>query len=113
MRGWLVQQLVKLAIASVAEEDVLVHADSDVVLMRPFQELAVTDAGGSRPAVRMPGSDRREPCRARSLASNGRNSCSASGLVPMPLPDYVGGLIPWKRQNAVALLEEIEDPLGS
>ena len=43
IRGWLVQQLAKFAIALVAREDVLIHADSDIVLIRPFREELLMD----------------------------------------------------------------------
>ena len=37
VRGWLVQQLAKLALTRVADNEVLVHADSDIVLTRRFR----------------------------------------------------------------------------
>jgi Family of unknown function (DUF6492) len=111
MRGWLVQQLAKLAIASVAEEDVLVHADSDVVLIRPFQEDALTDAGGSLRLFRIPAAID------ESLSEHVRWHRTAEQLLAirsrsLPLPDYVGGLIPWQREVAISLLEEIEARSG-
>jgi hypothetical protein len=36
VRGWLLQQLIKLAIANYIEEEILVFADSDVTFIRPF-----------------------------------------------------------------------------
>ena len=45
IRGWLLQQLIKLAIAEELTADVLVHADSDVVLLRPYAVSSVVDRG--------------------------------------------------------------------
>ena len=36
VRGWLVQQLVKLVACRDVAADIIVHADSDVALVRPF-----------------------------------------------------------------------------
>jgi hypothetical protein len=46
IRGWLLQQLVKLAVARTLTADVLLHADSDVVLLRPFSEELLVDGEG-------------------------------------------------------------------
>ena len=111
MRGWLVQQLAKLAIASLADEDVLIHADSDVVLIRPFQEEALIDAAGSLRLFRIPAAiDERLPDHVRWH----RTAERLLGISPrpLPLPDYVGGLIPWRREVAVSLLEEVEARSG-
>jgi hypothetical protein len=111
MRGWLVQQLAKLAITSVADEDVLIHADSDVVLIRPFREEALTDEKGSLRLFRIPAAiDERLPDHVRWH----RTAEQLLGLPPrpLPLPDYVGGLIPWRREIGVSVLEQIEARSG-
>ena len=62
VRGWLVQQLIKLAVAEVMTQDVLVHADSDVVLLRPFLADSVADDAGRVRLYRLPGAiDERLP----------------------------------------------------
>jgi Family of unknown function (DUF6492) len=111
MRGWLVQQLAKLAITSVAQEDVLIHADSDVALIRPFREEALTDENGSLRLFRIPAAID------EGLPGHVRWHRTAERLLdirprPLPLPDYIGGLIPWRREVAVALLERIEARSG-
>ena len=111
MRGWIVQQLAKLAIALVAPEDILVHADSDIALIRPFNADKVTCDDGSVPLFRVPGGvDERLP-------SHIRWHRSAERLLgvpprPLPLPDYIGGLVPWRRDVVISLLERIEDQSG-
>ena len=54
IRGWLVQQLAKFAIALVAREEVLIHADSDIVLIRPFREELLMDETGALRLFRVP-----------------------------------------------------------
>jgi Family of unknown function (DUF6492) len=111
MRGWLVQQLAKLAIAFVANEDVLVHADSDVALIRPFREARLTDAGGSLRLFRIPAAID------DGLPDHVRWHRTAEHLLgiparALPLPDYVGGLIPWRRELVMTMLQQIETRSG-
>ena len=111
MRGWLVQQLAKLAIALVAQEDLLVHADSDIALIRPFREESLWDGNGAVRLFRISGEiDERLPNHMRWH----RNAEQLLGIPsrPLPLPDYVGGLIPWRRDLVLALLDRIEDRSG-
>jgi hypothetical protein len=63
-----VQQLAKLAIAFVAQEDTLVHADSDIVLIRPFREESLTDGDGAVRLYRIPWCDRRPAAESRAVA---------------------------------------------
>jgi hypothetical protein len=111
VRGWLVQQLVKLALAEKLDADMLVYADSDVVLMRPFEVSSLLDADG---AVRL--------CVERDAIDDAlpnhvqwhRNAERLLGLdqSQLPLPDYITSFVPWRRDNAVALLEHIERTTG-
>ena len=106
MRAWLVQQLAKLAIVQFASEDVLIHADSDTVLIRPFDADMLTVEPDSFPVYRRPAAiDERLPIHIRWH----RVAEELLGLEPrpLPLPDYIGGLIPWRREIACALLNEI------
>ena len=111
MRGWLVQQLAKFAIAFVAREDVLVHADSDVVLTRPFRGSMLTGEDGAVRLFRVPAAVGEQ------LPGHVRWHRTAERLLglpprPVPLPDYIGGLVPWRRDIAVSLLEEVEARSG-
>ncbi len=106
MRAWLVQQLVKLAIAQFASEDVLIHADSDTVLIRRFEADMLAAKADEFPVYRREGAvDERLPLHIRWHGS--QKSSWASSLGPLPLPDYIGGLIPWRRELACALLDEL------
>jgi Family of unknown function (DUF6492) len=111
VRGWLVQQLVKLALAAQLSADVVVFADSDVVLMRPFHSASVVDAEGRVRLFAVPDAiDEGLPEHIRWHRSAER----LLGLEPLsaPMPDYITHLVPWKRENAAALLARIEDTTG-
>lgn len=49
LRGWIIQQLVKLAVASQMSEKIIVTADSDLIFVRPVT--AETFAPGGRPRL--------------------------------------------------------------
>ena len=111
VRGWLLQQLVKLAVAEQLSADLLVYADSDVVLLRPFSVSSLVDADGR---VRLYA---REDYIDAGLPDHVRWHRSAEkllGIEPacLPMPDFISSLVPWKRENAVALLEHIERTTG-
>jgi hypothetical protein len=111
IRGWLVQQLAKFAIALLADEDVLVHADSDIVLIRPFRDAMLTDESGAVRLFSVPGTIGDE------LPGHIRWHRTAEQLLgipqrPVPLPDYISGLVPWRRDIAVSLLEQVEARSG-
>ena len=111
IRGWLLQQLVKFAVAEAVSADVLVHADSDVVLLRPFSASSVMDDNGR---VRLYA---RPDYIGEALPNHVRWHRSAEqllGIEPaaLPMPDFISSLVPWKRDNAIALLDRIEEMTG-
>jgi hypothetical protein len=111
IRGWLLQQFVKLAVAEKLSADVLVHADSDVVLLRPFSASSVIDAGGRvRLYARPDYIDEALPDHVRWH----RSAEKLFGIKPaaLPVPDFISSLVTWKRENAVGLLEQIERTTG-
>jgi hypothetical protein len=111
IRGWLVQQLVKFALAEKLDADVLVHADSDVVLVRPFEPSSIVDTEGRVRLCVEPGAiDAGLPNHVR-WHRNAERLISIEGTEP-PFPDYITSFVPWRRDNAVALLEHIERMTG-
>jgi Family of unknown function (DUF6492) len=111
VRGWLLQQLAKLALAEQLTTDVLVHVDSDVVLVRPFRISQLADrAGRVRLYERSEGVYETLP----DLVLWHRSAEELLGIRPsqLPLPDYITSFVPWKRQNAVSLLEHVETVAG-
>jgi len=111
IRGWLLQQLVKLAVAEWLSADVLVHADSDVVLIRPFSADTVVDAGGRVRLYERPDYvDEALPDHVRWHRS--AEKLLGIGPAGLPMPDFISSLVPWKRQNAVAMLRHLERTTG-
>ncbi len=106
VRGWLLQQLIKLNIAKYVNEDILIFADSDVAFVKSFnlQNLIREDK------VRL----FREP-KAINIEMQAhyqwyRTASKLLGLPPVDFPasNYVGNLITWRRDNVFKLYEHLE-----
>lgn len=54
IRGWILQQVVKLAVTAESEEDVVILVDSDVFLIRPLTESTFRGADGAVRLYRSP-----------------------------------------------------------
>ena len=111
IRGWLLQQFIKLAAAEQLGADILVHADSDVVLLRPFSTSSVVDGSGRVRLYARPGQvDERLPDHVRWHRS--AEELLDIESAELPVSDFISSLVPWKRENAVALLEHIQETTG-
>ena len=111
VRGWLVQQLVKLAVARELRAEVLVHVDSDVVLMRPFDISSVSDHEGRVRMYAKPDTiDDTLPSHV--LWHRSAEKLLGIAQAEIPLPDLITSFVPWRRANAVTLLDHIERTTG-
>jgi hypothetical protein len=108
LRGWILQQLVKLAVAEQVPERVVVTADSDLVFIRPVT--AATFAPGGR--VRL---YRQDDGVDNSMSRHVRWHTVAHDLLGLPaapsppLPDYVTALNSWDRDVVRRLLHRVEE----
>jgi Family of unknown function (DUF6492) len=111
LRGWILQQLVKLAIAEQAQERVVIMADSDVVFVRPVT--VDTFAPGGRLRLY-----RKEDGVEGSMSRHMRWHVAARTLLGLsaaeapPLPDYVSGLNGWDRDVIKRMLRRVESVTG-
>lgn len=96
VRGWIQQQVIKLAAVAESEDDVVLIADSDIEFVRPFTaEMFIRD--GKVRFFRKPNQiDRGQPRHTRHLTWH-RVACALLGLPPAepPHPDYISSLIAW------------------
>lgn len=111
LRGWIIQQLVKLAVASQMPERIIVTADSDLVFIRPVTVDTFAPNGKSRLY-------RLDEGVGDSLPRHLRWHAVAHELLglppapPPPLPDYVSPLIPWDRDVVNRMLRRVEQVTG-
>ena len=107
IRGWVLQQLLKLASVDIVSANTIVLVDSDVVFVRPVDQDTFAPGGRARFFRLDAAIDDRLPRHVRWHAVASR----LLGVAPqgLPLPDYVTSLNTWDRQTVLDLLQRIED----
>lgn len=104
-KGWLIQQLAKLAFARVAREPVLVNVDSEVRFVRPIDPALFARAGATRLYRQPSGVTAGMP-----HVKWHKNVRRLLRVAPdaLPLDDYVGNVISWDRELVLQTCERIE-----
>jgi hypothetical protein len=111
LRGWIIQQLVKLSVVSQLSERIVVLADSDLVFVRPVTAATFAPDGHARLYRLDEGVDESLPRHVRWHAV----AHDLLGLPPVPsppLPDYVSSLNVWDRDVANRMLRRVEQVTG-
>jgi hypothetical protein len=111
LRGWIVQQLVKLAVASQVAERVVVTADSDIVFIRPVTEETFAPGGHVR-LFRLDDGVDSSLTRHVLWHSVSRRLLGLPAAPPPPLPDYVTALNSWDREVVGRMLARVEEVTG-
>lgn len=106
VRGWIMQQILKLAAATRLDADILLLVDSDVQFVRPVTSDTLVQNGRLRLYRRDGTVSEHLP---RHVAWH-RIAREWLGLPApkLPLPDYVSAVNVWDRRVVLALLERIE-----
>jgi hypothetical protein len=110
VRGWIQQQIIKLAAVAASEEDVALTADSDVQFFRPFTAETFVREGKVR-FFRNPNQiDNRLP---RHMIWH-RVARSLLGLPPAdpPYPDYISSLLAWDPIIVKRMLAQVTAVTG-
>lgn len=111
LRGWIIQQLVKLSVASQVSEQIIITADSDLVFIRPVTVATFALDGKTRLYRLDEGVTAALPRHLRWHAV-AHELLGLPPAPPPPLPDYVSPLIPWDRDVANRMLRRIEQVTG-
>lgn len=111
VRGWVMQQVVKLRAAAELGADVLVLADSDVVFVRPVTWDTFQKDGRVR-FYRSDGAVDKGLPRHLMWHDVARRLLGLPQAGPPPLPDYVSALNVWDRRVVLALRDRIERVTG-
>jgi hypothetical protein len=109
IRGWILQQIVKIAVAQHIEQNILVFVDSDVVFIRHFNFQSFIREERVR-LFRRPNEDNKQ--------SHFKYHQSTSRLLGLPPMNYVGAryigqLITWRRDNVLKLCAHLENISGA
>jgi Family of unknown function (DUF6492) len=111
LRGWILQQLVKLAVAAQVDERVIVTADSDIVFNRPVTVETFAPGGQVRLFRLDDGVDSSLTRHVRWHAVS-RSLLGLPAAPPPPLPDYVTALNSWDREVVGRMLARVEEVTG-
>jgi hypothetical protein len=106
VRGWVTQQLVKLAAAAEADTDVVVLMDSDVVLIRSLAPDELLHHG-SLPLYRLDAGVHSQ-LRRHVLWHDAARRLLGRDPLPPPLPDYVSSFMFWEPEIVRALRRRVE-----
>jgi hypothetical protein len=107
VRGWILQQVLKLAAAREIGERIVVLVDSDVELVRPLSCSALVRSDGVVRLYRADGAiDERLPRHV--MWHDVARSLLGLPHTPTPLPDYISSLNVWDRRLVAALQDRIE-----
>jgi Family of unknown function (DUF6492) len=107
LRGWIIQQLVKLAVADQISERVIVMADSDLVFIRPVTVATFAPSGRVRLYRMDDGVGHSLPRHLRWHAV-AHQLLGLPAVPPPPLPDYVSSLNSWDRDVLRRTLRRVE-----
>lgn len=111
VRGWILQQVLKLSAASVADADVVLLVDSDIEFVRPFSTETFVRDGVVR-FYRLPdGVDDELPRHV--LWHRGARQLLGLPAQSVPLPDYVSSLVAWDPAIVRDLLDRVATATGS
>jgi hypothetical protein len=110
IRNWMLQQIVKLAIAEYITQEVMVFVDSDVSFIRPFDFKNFIHEDKIR-LLREPNCDNYQMPRHYKWH---QTASQLLGLpnVKYPASGYIGNIITWKRKNVLKLHKHLEDVSG-
>ncbi|AYG03183.1 DUF6492 family protein [Gryllotalpicola protaetiae] len=111
LRGWVIQQLAKLAAASAVEDGVIVFLDSDAELIRPIDASTFSRTDGTVRFYRKPDAVTDETSRHMGWHRVARELIGTQPL-PGPRPDFIAGLVTWNPAIVRACLAEIENVTG-
>ena len=109
VRGWIVQQILKLAAPALSDADLFIFADSDNVLIRPLTVDNFLIDGQPR-LYHAPGATIDSEMHRKWH----RVSAKMLGLSPRDYfgADYIGHLVTWRRDAVLALHKKLEEVSG-
>ncbi|NJL62388.1 MAG: hypothetical protein HC903_11800 [Methylacidiphilales bacterium] len=110
IRGWIIQQIIKLATAEYLTEDVFVIVDSDIAFIRPFDLQNFIDDEKVR-LFKVPAESSVQSEIGNRWYRTAHNLLGLENFT-LPVPGYIAPIITWRRDNLLKLYEYIEKQTG-
>lgn len=107
IRGWLIQQIVKLAAAEYVEEDVLVFVDSDVAFINNFDVSQLVDEDNNVRLFRVEQSTDLDNEVGKKWKVTAKNLLNVPAEVDC-YDFYVHQIVTWRRDNLLQMYKRIE-----
>lgn len=113
MTGWHVQQLRKILVARIVDAPIIVMADSDSIVLRPFgPELFI-----KKDKIRLQVLEKAILMDTPSFKHHVTWSKGAAQLLGLPSPafpadDFIHNLVSWRREDVLAMIDHIERTNG-
>ncbi|ROO62208.1 hypothetical protein EDC02_4179 [Micromonospora sp. Llam0] len=111
LRGWITQQIVKLAAAARSDADVVLLVDSDIEFIRPFDAGLFLDGDVVRFYRKPDEVDQRLPRHVR-WHEVSRQLLGLPPVAGLPLPDYICWPAPWDPRLVRDLLARVQQVTG-
>ncbi|BAU64416.1 hypothetical protein STA3757_17880 [Stanieria sp. NIES-3757] len=110
IRGWLIQQIIKIAVAQQIPEEISIFVDSDVVFVRPFNLNNFIKNNQVRLFRETVGNKVQKKIQYKWHKV-------ASHLLALPdvdnqIPDYIGQIVTWKKSHVIQLCNYLEQRWG-
>ena len=114
MRGWHVQQLRRIAIASHVMEEGLLYCDSDMLFVKPFDTKSLWKDDDLRLYRKDDGINDDLPDGGQLHKNWSQHAARLSGLptVEFPAHDYINNLVSWRRELVTDMCRHIEEVSG-
>jgi hypothetical protein len=110
VRNWVMQQLMKITVAQQIDQDIAVFIDSDVAFVRPFDLAQLSQGVRVRLYRDDVGNDVQRQMH-RKWHETGAKLLGLPGINPQ-IPDYIGNLITWRKENVQQMCQHIEAVSG-
>ena len=109
VKNWILQQIVKLSVPAVVNEEVLLYADSDMFFVDEYDPVDFEKEGrvplfvetGQRGLIDY--NDRWQATASHLLGLQAESNCDTN---------YIGQLVCWRRSNALKMLDKVESVAG-
>jgi len=110
IRGWIIQQIIKISVAQQMAEDIAMFVDSDVFFIRDFDVQHLFKGDKTRLFCDAQGNDIQKKMHLKWHQS----ATKLLGLesVNPQIPDYIGNLITWKKKHVQQMCSHIEKVTG-
>jgi len=110
IRGWIIQQIIKIAVAQQMEEDIAMFVDSDVFFVSDFDIKHLFKKDKTRLFYDIQGNEAQK--KMHLIWHQSATKLLGLEAVDPEIPNYVGNLITWKKKHVQQMCSHIENVTG-